>query len=393
MAVTDNSYISTGADMVSVANKIRDKAGVSDGLIFPDGWIEAIDGIEAGGGGGGSVPKPLTFDYMPEGYPTKSVQTTTLMEEQQVAFELSEADGAYLAQLTNAFEIVRGQTYTINWDGTEYICVSSLIDMGPVIGNLSIAGMGNDTGEPFVYGYNRRLSSGSFVTLDTSASHTISVKTTAETVTPIDEKYLPENLATKADVDNVQTIAENARITAENAKDTANNAQTTANNAQVKANNAQTAANNAKATADAALPKSGGEMSGMIQSSSEIRFPRKYNSDSRPIIGLQISSDIASKILSNKLKSNGVSTSMFNHIETIVTYLDGITIYSPNKMTHMNTITISADGERLDFISVNAKKPITISAKDIILQSSTANSTKKFKITVDDSGTLKATEI
>ena len=38
------------------------------------------------GGGGGSVPKPLTYDYMPEGYPTKSVQTTTLMEEQQVAF-------------------------------------------------------------------------------------------------------------------------------------------------------------------------------------------------------------------------------------------------------------------------------------------------------------------
>lgn len=26
-----------------------------------------------GGGGGGSVPKPLTYDYMPEGYPSKSV--------------------------------------------------------------------------------------------------------------------------------------------------------------------------------------------------------------------------------------------------------------------------------------------------------------------------------
>ena len=26
-----------------------------------------------GGGGGSSVPKPLTFDYMPEGYPSKSV--------------------------------------------------------------------------------------------------------------------------------------------------------------------------------------------------------------------------------------------------------------------------------------------------------------------------------
>lgn len=50
MAVSDNSYIVTGADMVSLANKIREKAGVSDGLVSPDGWIEAIDGIEAGGG-------------------------------------------------------------------------------------------------------------------------------------------------------------------------------------------------------------------------------------------------------------------------------------------------------------------------------------------------------
>ena len=519
MAVTDNSYISTGADMVSVANKIREKAGVSDGLVFPDGWIEAIEEIEAGGGGGGSVPKPLTFDYMPEGYPTKSVQTTMLMEEQQVAFVLNEYEGVYMApatnafeivegqtytvswdgteyecvgivvksnsalgnpsitgessdtgepflymystkqhagmfgtldtaashtisvkttvetitpmtfdympdgyptkrvqtttpmeeqevaftlseeealymaQFTNAFEIVDGQTYTVNWDGTEYICVPSLADIGLIIGNLSIAGMGDDTGEPFVYVYNRRHGYGAFGTLDTSASHTISVKATEEIITPIDEKYLPENLATKADVENVQTIAENARFTAENAKDTANNIQTTANNAQTMANNAQTTANNAKATADAALPKSGGEMSGIIKSSSEIHFPRKYNSGSPPIKGLQISSNIASKILTNKLKSDGVSPSMFSHIETIATYLDGITIYMPNKMSNGNTITISADGERLDFVSVFGKKPITISAKDIILQSSTANSTKKFKITVDDSGTLKATEI
>lgn len=50
MAVSDNSYIVTGADMVSLADKIREKAGVSDGLVFPNGLIEAIEGIETGGG-------------------------------------------------------------------------------------------------------------------------------------------------------------------------------------------------------------------------------------------------------------------------------------------------------------------------------------------------------
>lgn len=49
MAVADNSYIVTGADMMSIANKIREKAGVSDGLVFPNGWLETIEAIESGG--------------------------------------------------------------------------------------------------------------------------------------------------------------------------------------------------------------------------------------------------------------------------------------------------------------------------------------------------------
>lgn len=51
MAVADNSYIVTGADMVSLANKIREKAGVSDGLVWPDGLIETVGAIESGGDG------------------------------------------------------------------------------------------------------------------------------------------------------------------------------------------------------------------------------------------------------------------------------------------------------------------------------------------------------
>ena len=141
------------------------------------------------GGSGGSIPKPLTFDYMPEGYPTKSVETTMLMEEQEVAFTLS--NGLYMAQITNAFDVVGGQTYTVNWDGTEYECVGSVLNSLPMIGNLSMMGIGDDTGEPFVYGYNAKQAVGTFITLDTAASHTISVKTMGEVITPIDEKYLP----------------------------------------------------------------------------------------------------------------------------------------------------------------------------------------------------------
>ena len=144
--------------------------------------------------GGGSVPKPLTFDYMPAGYPTKSVQTTTLMEEQELAFTLS--DGFYMASITNALEIVVGQTYTVKWDGTEYECVGATAGENLyVLGNLSMAGAGADTGEPFLYAYITAEAEavGQFGTFDTSASHTISVKTTKEIVTPMAEEFLPTN--------------------------------------------------------------------------------------------------------------------------------------------------------------------------------------------------------
>ena len=153
-------------------------------------------GIQGPSGSGGSVPKPLTYDYMPEGYPTKSVQTTTLMEEQQVAFTLNK--GRYMAQITNAFEIVEGQTYIVNWDGTEYECVCAVSNSIHVLGNLSIVNEGSDTGEPFIYGYNIKQAAGRFITPDTSASHTISVKTAKEVIIPMAEEFLPSGVRTTA---------------------------------------------------------------------------------------------------------------------------------------------------------------------------------------------------
>lgn len=151
---------------------------------YTDEAINALTGITLCSGGKlPTVPKPLTYDYMPEGYPSKSVQTTTLMEEQELEFALDK--GVYVSHLTEALEIVEGQTYTVNWDGTEYESVCSAFHSRLVLGNPSIGGGGADTGEPFAY------SSGTFITLDASASHTISVKRIEKTVTPMAEEFLP----------------------------------------------------------------------------------------------------------------------------------------------------------------------------------------------------------
>ena len=148
-----------------------------------------------GGGGGGSVPKPLTYDYMPEGYPKKAQGTVTVMAEQALAFHDDKGSPERYGEPADPFTIVEGQTYTVNWDGTEYECVCSVGSEDgvsfPYIGNLSIGGLVDDTGEPFIY-----TSAGLFVTLDTSASHTISVKTTGEVVTPMAEEFLPAGMGT-----------------------------------------------------------------------------------------------------------------------------------------------------------------------------------------------------
>ena len=164
--------------------KLSEVPAVSE---FPEG-ANAI--IETNGeikrcpsSGGGSIPKPLTYDYMPEGYPSKAMGTLTLLEEQELAF--TSTMGKYSATITNALDIVVGQTYMVNWDGTEYECVCYAFNEMLVLGNASIMAPGDDTGEPFVYGDKM------FATLDTSASHTISVKTTGEIFTPMAEEFIP----------------------------------------------------------------------------------------------------------------------------------------------------------------------------------------------------------
>ena len=385
------------------------------GFMLGEGLVLSEDGKTlsvSGGGGGGSVPKPLTFDYMPEGYPTKSVQTTTLMEEQQVAFTLS--NGLYMAQITNAFDVVGGQTYTVNWDGTEYECVGVGEDIY-LFGNLSIIGEGSDTGEPFIYVYNVGQAAGRFYTLDTAASHTISVKTTAETVTPMAEEYLPENLATKADVENAQTIAENAQATAEVAQTTANNAQTTAENAQTMAN--------------AALPKTGGTVSGNLTvdakndsyrtviSAGEMALQYVNSegpaSDMVVISGRNTPSIVAGEDGSSgfKLSHNGLSLGYTSNNK------DGIHLYHANGSSAAGEIVIqhtNQNNSAKERISIKSTGRITCNnslkfdcgseievvqtsgktgGSAIILRSSTANSTKRFRITVDDSGALTATEV
>ena len=164
---------------------------------------------------------------------------TVLVEESTVEFV--EQNGMYGAEFPSTFSAAVGETYKVSWDGSVYECTCGDLEGELFLGNLSIPGAGSDTGEPFVMGVSN--GQGIFVvTADTSASHTFSISGLVQEVVKIDEKYLPDTVATKSEVNAAQRAASTANTAAKNAQTTANNAQTTANNAQTKANNAINAA-------------------------------------------------------------------------------------------------------------------------------------------------------
>lgn len=328
--------------------------------------IDAIIAKKLCGGGGGSVPKPLTYDYMPEGYPKKSVQTTTLMEEQELAFA-DVANGVYGAFLTNALDIVGGQTYTVSWDGTEYKCVCFTINSIPALGNLSIAGGGDDTGEPFVYANNPSIG-GAFNTLDTSASHTISVTKTEETVTPIDEKYLPDNLATKSDVEATQEVLDG--VFSAVATFTFDKQTSGRDTFVLNAFNYYKISDFNPSPSDVISYKgtneSGNESTGIFAGQNCV----SYGSNDFIVVA---SAGVCSLAISETTTKEFTAPSAGLY----AIYDEG----NPNAIARTAEFTLKPSSENYIYTT------------GLFLKSSTADSTKKFKITVDDSGTISATEV
>ena len=49
-------YLITDTELTSIADAIREKGGTTEQLMFPDGFISAVESIQSGGGGGAKEP-------------------------------------------------------------------------------------------------------------------------------------------------------------------------------------------------------------------------------------------------------------------------------------------------------------------------------------------------
>ena len=310
-----------------------------------------------------SVPKPLTYDYMPEGYPTKTMGTVTLMEEQVVEF-VSSGDGSpSVGVLTTTFTPVEGQTYIVNWDGAEYECVCSIFNgRFLVLGNLSIVGSGDDTGEPFIY-LNVPSMGSEFETFDTSPSHTISVKKMGEIVIPMANDFLP-----LASEDNYGAVKKSEIVTSYKFGTQVPHDQMVEAIAAFRTGNAS-----------------------IVWGKNKV-ISASYNSSDDTI-----SIRFAEEPLKTLTFTNNNGAYVKNVGSTTYGELQGnqVRIFNDNN----DYTVLSAEGESPNVTLSTTAKRISIggvygiSTTEMILQSSTSGSTKKFKIAVDDSGTISATEV
>ena len=128
----------------------------------------------------------IRTEHLPEGYPYKEIRTIL-----DGTFEFADSGrGIYMHQIADEnFTYADGNSYTVIWDGEAYQCVAITIKNGIIaLGNLAIAVVGTDTGEPFLFADKggQKL----IMTTDTAATHTVTVR--GEVVYPITSEFLPE---------------------------------------------------------------------------------------------------------------------------------------------------------------------------------------------------------
>lgn len=355
--------------------------------------------------------RPCYRDYLGSETVTNTVQigSSVFVEGKGIAYtEFLVTDSAFTG-------FVLGETYTVTIDGVtaDYVArnFSPMSDsMGPIIGTITTYNTEGHTFDGWIC-VAGRSPDGKVAcmakTFDTSfAGKTISIsQTRTETVNRYNTKLLPEYLLPDFLSKNVvatKTEVQSAADKATAAEDAAYTAQSTADNAQSTANTAKSTAEAAQSTANAALPKTGGELSGAISVTNGTDTAKLYTSvfdmTHIPTVGAQVSDRVyigydRITLGPTALSTPGISLNRNKGSSTPasirISHSTGtVQINSDGAVSSSKRLVLSCQNE-LEIRSVGA----TPTATGLVLHSSTTGSKKRFRITVDDTGTLKATEV
>lgn len=383
----------------------------------------------AGGGDGGSGTQSdwsqndaTQPDYVKNRpFYTGDPVETVLLEETTVRF--SQNGGIYVGRLspyTGSFPD-EGKIYNVNWDGGIYQCACYLDGGNPVLGVLGDP-------DPFTIAFFADSSSLTIVTTDkTTNSHTISISGFIDKIVKIDKKYLPElpklpymdeenptgtgafslNRKISSNVGDY-SFAEGSSTTAFGKASHAEGNETVAYGDSSHAEGLYTNAFGHNSHAEGVRTKAlGGNSHVEGYSSNDVPKDIAFNSSNTTIINKWKSGNftLAKGSSSHAEGENVLALGKNSHAEGVATFANGDYSHVQGKFNIADDRNLyahivgngTADDSRsnahtLDW-SGNAWFAGTIEGKAIILPSSTEGSTKRFKITVDDNGTLTATEV
>lgn len=301
---------------------------------------------------------------------------------------------------------VEGETYTVVVNGVIGEYVAKLFNDDVMVTN--IADFENLPEDYWAAGFAQvtcaYIVSGSYANATISVSQTKTVTTKTYQTKKLDKSLLP---------DEVESGIEAANTKATTALSAAQAAQDTANTAISSANTAQSTANTAKSTADAALARAVEPYTGITQMAP--LYKNGGFSAWRSVVqnlsydkteGYFSSGVLDTTALNGEDMPNGVfcvnvyvGNKNAKAFLTKVVHTAGSGSWSVRGFAVIDDVN-SRTGEIL-YVSSNmipqyAAKGIflTFRAPDsMLLKSSTSGSDKQFRITVDDTGTLKATEV
>ena len=324
-----------------------------------------VDTTGSSGGSGASVQSDwnqnndTAADYIKNRpFYTGDTVETVLVEESTVSF--SGSGGMYSAQIQSNFEATAGETYKVSWDGAAYECVCVDFSNSLFIGNLSIAFGGSDTGEPFLMGIANGSGIGIY-TKDTSASHTISISGIIAEVTQIPDKYVSD---TFRDV----VIAGDPLYWSEN--DWTKYYGLFQSGKLLMINGIGTSRSEGYVLSMSYSPRNC-HMSVVSSTGDFYKLGAYQDGEETKFYWAPI---ISYNAFYFRYQESGSYTSEeYERLELS----DGLTFTTKNA------------NEDEDI----RKKVVLEGDKEIILSSSTSGSTKKFRVTVDDSGTISATEV
>lgn len=296
-------------------------------------FLKAYGGGGSGGGGGGVQPDWNQNDSTAADYvKNRPFYTGDPVENvlvEESTVSFAANQGVYMGQLESTFLATVGETYKVSWDGTVYECTCVDFSGSTIIGNPSIVGAGSDTGEPFVM----IVYNGDGIqigTADTSASHTISISSYIDSVVKINQKYLPMASKTEPGIIAFDNLDKYVLSLVEK------------------------------------------------EYFNPIEFQISGYGDVNTI-----------EKCANRNNSYGIY---------IPGKLSGAVLSCYNNVVNKYITSVLSDGEYINCYkfslgSLSSEQLWGISKDGVVISSSTANSTKKFKITVDDSGTISATEV